>query len=65
MIYAQIKNNTVQNIIVLQDTSLVSVFTEGYDYCVRIDNLPEVPSIGWAYDGQNFIKPNLTLPLIR
>jgi len=57
MIYAQIKNNKVQNTIVLEDASLESTFAQGFDVLVRIDNLTPQPGIGWSYDGMNFSAP--------
>jgi len=57
MIYAQIKNGKVQNTIVLMDTSLVSQFSEGFDYFIEIDQLSPVPGVGWGYDGAIFTAP--------
>lgn len=54
MIYAQILNGKIENIIVLDDVSLVPHFKEGFDDLVRIDNLVPVPVIGASYDGVNF-----------
>lgn len=62
MIYAQIKNGIVQNTIVLNDASLESMFEEGFDALVRVDNLNPEPGIGWAYDGANFSAPLESLP---
>ena len=53
MVYAQIKNNVIVNVIVLDDPTLVSIFTDGFDYCVRIDNLTPVPIIGDTYNPSN------------
>ena len=50
MIYAQILNGFVRNVIVLNDPTLQSVFVNGFDYLVRIDNLTPTPQIMWAYD---------------
>ena len=57
MVYAQILNNIVVNTIELEDSTLVSIFTQGYDACLQIDNLSPVPAIGWKYDGTNFYSP--------
>jgi hypothetical protein len=62
MIYAQILNNTVQNVIVLSDASLANTFAEGFDACVRIDNITDVDGnsigIGWTTpDNINFTPP--------
>lgn len=59
MIYAQIKDGKVKNTIVLEDNTLVSVFTDGFDSCVRVDNLSPVPGIAWNYDGSNFTVPSI------
>lgn len=57
MIYAQITDNVIQNTIVLDDSGLLSLFTQGFDMCMRIDNLDPQPGIGWSYDGRNFNPP--------
>lgn len=57
MVYAQIKDGIVQNTIVLDDPSLEGVFSQGYDYFLRVDNLDSQPGVGWSYDGQNFTAP--------
>jgi hypothetical protein len=49
------KYNTVINIIVAEDTDLPSLD------CILVntpDNQGNTPSIGWTYDGTNFINPN-------
>jgi hypothetical protein len=63
MIYAQIKNGIVVNNIVLNDTSLLSLFGQGFD-CnpIEIDNLNPVPQIGWTYNGTNFLPPVIPTP---
>lgn len=57
MIYAQILNGIIQNIIVLDDPNISSLFSQGFDYFIRIDNLSPTPQIGWLYDGNNFSSP--------
>jgi hypothetical protein len=59
MHFAQIKNGIIQNIIVLDDMSLESVFSQGFDYFIRIDNIDPVPHLGDLYDGVNFNKPEI------
>lgn len=59
MIYAQIKNNSIKNVIILEDESLISLFEVGFDSCVRIDNINPVPAINWSYDGINFSAPTV------
>lgn len=66
MIYAQILNGIIVNIIQLEDSSLVSLFSQGYDSCIQIDNLTPIPAIGWYYDipSTSFYSP-ATLALIQ
>lgn len=59
MVFAQINNNTIINIISLIDSSLIPFFSEGFDYFIQIDNIIPQPLIGWSFDGQNFTNPNL------
>ena len=58
MIFAQILAGVVQNVIVLDDPSLVSLFTAGFDSCIEIDNITDINGnpigIGCTYDGTNF-----------
>lgn len=53
MIFAQISNNTVVNTIVLDDSSLISIFSPTYDYFLEIDNITDINGnaigIGWFY----------------
>jgi hypothetical protein len=62
MNYAQIKNGQVENIIVLEDDSLIAHFSEGFDYFVAVDGIDPMPRLGWAYDGTKFI-PTAPVPL--
>lgn len=50
MIYAQVLNNVIVNVIVLDDVSLIPVFTRGFDDLIEISVDPGSPSIGWIYD---------------
>lgn len=50
MVYAQMFNNSISNIIELDDTNLIPTFTVGYETLIRIDNRSENPAIGWYYD---------------
>lgn len=54
MIFAQIKDGIVSNIIVLDDETLIPLFKEGFDDIVRVDQLQPYPSPGWTYDGNTF-----------
>lgn len=57
MVYAQIKDSIVTNIIIIDDESLVSLFSEGYDSIVQIDEITPTPGPNWSYDGENFAAP--------
>lgn len=62
MVYAQIQNQLIENIIVLNDTSLLPFFsndTDGnpYEYVLQIDQLYPRPGIGWIFDGIMFYSP--------
>lgn len=50
MVYAQIKDSLVSNTITLSDESLIDLFSEGFDFIIRVDNISPRPSIGWSYD---------------
>lgn len=63
MIYAQITNNLIVNIIQVDDITVVPLFTVGYDACIQIDNITPQPAIGWSYDGTNFTN-QVALPTI-
>lgn len=41
MVYAQVKNGIIKNVINLDDVSLEPVFLEGFDQLIRIDNLQQ------------------------
>lgn len=66
MIYAQLTNGVIANIIELDDPTLLPLFAEGYDGIpVQIDNLAPIPSIGWIYAPYNhFNDPNTTQVII-
>src|SRR5271169_2776861 len=57
MIYAQILGDVVKNTIVLEDTTLESLFAEGFDLLMRVDNVTPQPSIGWTWNGTTFSPP--------
>jgi hypothetical protein len=50
MIYAQINQNVIANVIDIEDITLVPLFAEGFDLLLRIDGLNIVPSMGWIYN---------------
>lgn len=58
MIFAQIKDSLIKNIIVIEDPTIENHFLDGFDLLIRIDNLSPVPGIGWEYDGSNFNPPS-------
>lgn len=57
MIYAQIKNGLINNVIEANENTPLDLFSEGYDHLIRIDNLSPVPGINWSYDGNIFTAP--------
>lgn len=57
MIFAQIKNELVNNTIVLNDLDDLHLFTAGFDYVLQIDQLYPRPGIGWSFDGIQFHPP--------
>lgn len=59
MIYAQVKDSKIVNVIILDDESLKPLFLEGFDYLVEISLDPGDPAIGWSYDpnSQTFSPP--------
>ena len=67
MVYAQIKNNTVVNTIVLDDASLLPLFQADqngnpYDSVIQIDNITPQPAIGWWFDNVNWNPPVVAPP---
>lgn len=62
MIYAQILNGKIVNVIVLNDDDLVSTFSEGFDFLIEIEQNPGDPGIGWRYDQDTgFSSPPSTI----
>lgn len=57
MIYAQIKNLRIVNIIAADENTDLALFLEGFDLLIRIDILPVIPGISWTYDGLIFSPP--------
>lgn len=62
MIFAQIDNQLIQNTLLLNDESLLSLFLndsngQPYDYVLRIDMIYPQPGIGWTFDGIQFYPP--------
>lgn len=57
MIYAQIKDGIVRNIILLNDAGLASHFAIGFDSCDRIDDIDPVPGIGYTVSGGVYTPP--------
>jgi hypothetical protein len=69
MVFAQITGGQVVNMIVLNDTSLLSNFMNNpvsgnpYDYVIQTDYVYPQPGIGWGFDGTAFYR-QLTLALV-
>lgn len=57
MIYAQIKDGVISNTIVADEETPLSLFAEGFDSLVRVDELSPRPGPGWTYDGAHFSAP--------
>lgn len=57
IVYAQVKDGIVVNTIVLNDSRLIDLFSADCDEVVNITALDQRPSIGWAYDGAEFLPP--------
>lgn len=57
MLYAQIKNGIVENVIILDDVALIPKFSEGFDYFIRVDEMDPQPGVLWLYDGEKFSPP--------
>ena len=67
MIYAQITNNIIVNTIVLDDASLLSLFSADqngnpYDSVIQIDNMSPQPAINWWFDNVNWNPPVVAAP---
>jgi hypothetical protein len=50
MIYALIRDSKVQNMIVVDDLSFISLIAHEWEFCKRVDNREQVPHIGWTYN---------------
>jgi hypothetical protein len=62
MTYAQMNNNIIVNTIDVEDSSLIPLFSQGYDLFMEIDDLTPVPAIGWIYNPvTSSFSPPLTL----
>lgn len=57
MKYAQIKDELIKNVILVEEGASLEQFSSGYDDLVRIDNITPIPGINWSYDGNNFSAP--------
>lgn len=66
MVYAQIKDGIVVNCVILEDETLIDLFTEGFDYLININDLDPIPSIDWTYDsGNNTFSEPVPIPVFR
>lgn len=65
MIFAQISNGVIVNTIVLQDSSILSLFQNDpttdipYDYVLQVDSQYPQPGVGWLFDGIVFSPPSV------
>lgn len=63
MVFAQVKDNIIQNTIKLDDLTLLPLFQinprtgEEYDMVIRIDMTYPQPGIGWTFDNVQFNPP--------
>lgn len=63
MLYAQIKDGIICNIVVLEDESILSQLSYGYDAVIEVSSDPGSPGIGWSWDGQIFSAPATVAPI--
>lgn len=64
MVFAQIKDNTIKNVIELDDITLVPLFNKDfqgndYDAVVQIDGINPQPGINWTFDNINWHAPEI------
>jgi hypothetical protein len=57
VIYAQIKQGTIWNVISLESGTDTGPYLVGYDYLIDITSMSPQPSVGWLYDGTSFSPP--------
>lgn len=55
MYYARIKDNVVKGVIVLEDQSLIPLFSVGYDHFIHLGDelLPGMASVGFIYNPES------------
>jgi hypothetical protein len=58
--YAVIQNGFISNIIVADTQEIAEAVTNLV--CIKINNEPGDPGIGWSYDGTNFTAPVIETP---
>lgn len=56
MIYAQIKDGTVRNVILLDDLSISHLFSDGFDHFIDVSAFSPRPEIGWTYVDDTFAR---------
>jgi hypothetical protein len=59
-LFAVIEEGIVTNVIIADTKEIAEQVTA--KTCVEFENTPDQPSIGWAYDGTNFIQPVVEAP---
>lgn len=58
MIYALVKNDVIQNVIVA-DAAFVAMIAQDWDDVIQVDDSPGSPGVGWVRsgDGDSFEPP--------
>lgn len=57
MLYAQIKDSQVVNIVVADNEEILPLLKEGFDFLIRVDEMSPAIKIGGLYDGNSFSEP--------
>lgn len=50
MTYARIRDRVIVDIIILDDVSLIPIFSEGFDFFIAVVVEPGGPQMGWSFD---------------
>lgn len=61
MIFAQLKNNIIENVILLNSEEDAEAFLGSYDAIQRIDNVDPVPQIGYIFNGEAYSAPEISI----
>lgn len=71
MMYAQIKDNVIKNVIVIEDISILDLFQsdpitqELFDSVIQIDYIQPRPGVGWTFDNIKFSPPVTTCDIVE